>query len=158
MSEVTVAEERPVHGEAVELLRQFAAFSAALYPPKAEPQAEADAQADASSLLADNVRFFVARRDGKALGCMALVRTGPDKAELRRCFVTEAARGQGVGYGLLQASEAAARAQQLRLIQLETGNRNIAALRLYRGCGYHDRGPFGAYPDNGVSVFLEKTL
>jgi ribosomal protein S18 acetylase RimI-like enzyme len=46
----------------------------------------------------------------------------------------------------------------MRVIQLETGNRNIAALRLYHGCGYHDRSPFGRYPDNGVSVFLEKTL
>ena len=46
----------------------------------------------------------------------------------------------------------------MHLIQLETGIRNHAALRLYRGSGYHDRGPFGDYPDNGVSVFLEKTL
>jgi putative acetyltransferase len=152
MSEVTVAEERPDQAETAELLRQSDAFSAALYPPGTR------VLTDAASLSAGNVRFFVARRDGKALGCMALARTGPDKGELQRCFVTEEARGQGVGFALLQASEAAARAQKMRVIQLETGNRNIAALRLYRGNGYHDRGPFGAYPDNGVSVFLEKTL
>ena len=46
----------------------------------------------------------------------------------------------------------------MRLIRLETGIRNNAALRLYRGSGFHDRGPFGGYPDDGVSVFLEKTL
>jgi putative acetyltransferase len=152
MSEVTVAEERPDRGEAIELLRQSDAFSDALYPPGTRQLTAA------SSLGADNVRFFVARRDGRALGCMALTRTGPDKGELQRCFVTEAARGQGVGFALLQASEAAAREEKMRVIQLETGNRNIAALRLYRGCGYHDRGPFGGYPDNRVSVFLEKTL
>jgi putative acetyltransferase len=152
MSEVTVAEEQPDQAEAAELMRQSAAFSAALYPPGTR------ALADPSSLTAGNVHFFVARRDGTALGCMALVRTGPDRGELQRCFVTEAARGQGVGFALLQASEAAACAEKMRLIQLETGNRNIAALRLYRGCGYRDRGPFGRYPDNGVSVFLEKML
>ncbi|MBV8779058.1 MAG: GNAT family N-acetyltransferase [Alphaproteobacteria bacterium] len=113
---------------------------------------------DMPGLLAGNVRFFVARRDGEALGCMALVRTGPDKGELKRCFVTDAARGQGVGFKLLQAAEAAAREQEMHRIQLETGNLNHAALRLYRGCGFHDRGPFDGYPDDGVSVFLEKRL
>ena len=89
---------------------------------------------------------------------MALVRTGPDKGELKRCFVTAAARGQGVGLALLLSAEKAAREEGMRAIQLETGNLNHAALRLYRGSGYHDRGPFGDYPDNGVSVFLEKPL
>lgn len=152
MSEVTVAEERSDQAETAELMRQSDAFSAALYPPGTR------VLTDVASLSAENVRFFVARRDGKVLGCMALAGTGADKGELQRCFVMEEARGQGVGFALLQASEAAAREQKMRVIQLETGNRNIAALRLYRGNGYHDRGPFGSYPDNGVSVFLEKTL
>jgi putative acetyltransferase len=152
MTDLTVAEERPDQSETVALLRQSDAFSLALYPP------EHRHQADLPTLLGGNVRFFVARRDGRALGCMALVRTGPDKGELKRCFVTEEARGQGVGFALLTAAEAAARQQKMRIIQLETGNRNIAALRLYRGTGYHERGPFGAYPDDGVSVFMEKTL
>jgi putative acetyltransferase len=152
MTDLVIAEERPDQGEAVELIRQSDAFSIALYPP------EHRYQIDIPALLADNVRFFVARRDGRALGCMALARTGPGKGELKRCFVTEEARGQGVGFALLTAAETAAREEKMRVIQLETGNRNIAALRLYRGCGYHDRGPFGDYPDNGVSVFLEKRL
>jgi putative acetyltransferase len=149
---LTVAEERPDQGEAIDLLRQSDEFAASLYPP------ENRYPIDVPELLAASARFFVARRDGQALGCMALVRTGPDKAELKRCFVTAEARGQGVGLALLLAAEAAARQDKMRTIQLETGNLNHAALRLYRGCGYHDRGPFGAYPDNGVSVFLEKTI
>jgi putative acetyltransferase len=148
----TIAEEAPDSPEVRELLAQSDAFSQALYPP------EHHTQASLPALLAENVRFFVARRDSDALGCMALVRTGADKGELKRCFVTDAARGQGVGFALLTAAEGAARAQGMRIIQLETGNRNIAALRLYRGCGYHERGPFGEFPDDGVSVFLEKAL
>ena len=149
---VVIAEERADQPEAAELLRQSDAFAASLYPP------EHRHMIDMPELLAGNVRFFVARRDGAALGCMALVRTGPDKGELKRCFVTDAARGQGVGFKLLLAAEAAAREQAMRVIQLETGNLNQAALRLYRGNGFHERGPFGDYPDDGVSVYMEKTL
>jgi putative acetyltransferase len=149
---VVVAEESTDTPEAAELARQFDAYVVALYPP------EYRGKVDAAVMSVEDTRFFVARRGGQALGCMALVRTGPDKAELKRCFVTQEARGQGIGFALLTAAEAAARQDKLRLIQLETGIRNIAALRLYRGCGFHDRGPFGFYPDDGVSVFLEKTL
>jgi putative acetyltransferase len=152
MTDLKIAEERPDRGDAITLLRQSDEFAIALYPP------EHQHLIDLPELLASNVRFFVARRDGRALGCMALVRTGPDKGELKRCFVAASARGQGVGGALLLAAEAAAREQKMRAIQLETGNLNQAALRLYRGSGFHDRGPFGDYPDNGVSVFLEKTL
>ena len=152
MADLIIAEERPDRPEAAELLRESDAFAASLYPPQHVHMA------DLPALLADNVRFFVARRDGTALGCMALVRTGPDRGELKRCFVTDAVRGQGAGFALLQAAEAAAREQGMRLIQLETGNLNHAALRLYRGNGFHERGPFGSYPDDGVSVYMEKTL
>jgi putative acetyltransferase len=149
---VVIAEERADQPEAAELLRQSDAFAASLYPP------EHRHMIDMPELLAGNVRFFVARRGCSALGCMALVRTGADKGELKRCFVIDAARGQGVGFALLLAAEAAAREQGMRLIQLETGNLNQAALRLYRGNGFHERGPFGDYPDDGVSVYMEKTL
>ena len=149
---LSVAEESTDTPEAAELARQFDAYVVALYPPEYRPKV------DVAALSSSDTRFFVARRGGRALGCMALVRTGPDKAELRRCFVTQEARGQGIGFALLSAAEAAAREQKMHRIQLETGNRNIAALRLYRGCGFRDRGPFDGYPDDGVSVFLEKTL
>jgi putative acetyltransferase len=41
---------------------------------------------------------------------------------------------------------------------LETGRDQAEALRLYRRAGYAVRGPFGGYPDNGLSVFMDKAL
>ncbi len=41
---------------------------------------------------------------------------------------------------------------------LETGSDQTEALRLYQRAGYTLRGPFGAYPDNGLSVFFGKAL
>ena len=95
MTNAMIAEEAPDTAGARELLRQSDEFAISLYPP------EHRYLIDMPELLADNVRFFVARRDGVALGCMALVRGPHGKGELKRCFVTAAARGQGVGGALL---------------------------------------------------------
>src|ERR1700685_4324389 len=110
MTDVTVTEELRDKSEVGELLAQSDAFLSALYPPEHQRR-----QPAVTALLGENVHFLVARRDGKALGCMALIRSGPDKGELKRCFVTEAARGQGAGLAMLLAAEAAARAQKMRV-------------------------------------------
>jgi putative acetyltransferase len=41
---------------------------------------------------------------------------------------------------------------------LETGRDQHEAVRLYERCGFVRRGPFGCYPDNGLSLFYEKRL
>jgi hypothetical protein len=46
----------------------------------------------------------------------------------------------------------------VRRLRLETGARQPAALSLYRAAGFQPRGPFGAYAENGTSLFFEKIL
>jgi ribosomal protein S18 acetylase RimI-like enzyme len=41
---------------------------------------------------------------------------------------------------------------------LETGRESPDAIALYRRCGYHERRSFGAYTENGSSIFMEKVL
>jgi putative acetyltransferase len=41
---------------------------------------------------------------------------------------------------------------------LETGREQFEAVRLYERCGYIERGAYGGYPDNGLSVFYGKAL
>ncbi len=43
-------------------------------------------------------------------------------------------------------------------MRLETGERSTEAIRAYERLGYHRCGPFGAYLENGSSVFMEKPL
>jgi putative acetyltransferase len=147
-----VAVEDPRGIDLAPLLAQSDAYSASLYPP------ESRHQPDLRSLSAANVRFFVARADGVAVGCAALVIGRDDTIELKRMFVDAAARGKGVGQALLEANEAAACLEGVRLIQLETGIHNSAALRFYRRLGYVDREPFGSYRVDPLSVFMEKSL
>src|SRR5437899_492654 len=46
-------------------------------------------------------RLWVAERDGRIVGCIAVVAGGPETAQLRWYLVDPAARGAGVGRGLL---------------------------------------------------------
>ncbi len=44
------------------------------------------------------------------------------------------------------------------LMQLETGIKQPEAIALYRKLGYAERGPFGTYQPDPLSLFMEKRL
>ena len=59
---------------------------------------------------------------------------------------------------VVAALEATMHRQGVTLAWLETGGDQLEAIRLYERCGYKRRGPFGGYPDSGLSLFFEKRL
>jgi putative acetyltransferase len=111
------------------------------------------------ALAQPDVQFFTAREaDSKTLlGCGAVKNCG-DYGEVKSFFVTDAARGKGIGAALIRQIEDQARADELPLLRLETAELLAAACRLYERHGFTRRGPFGDYQDNGTSVFMEKPL
>ena len=109
-------------------------------------------------MLALDVRFIVARLDGLLVGCGGYAMDKEGAAELKRIFVLETARGQGVARRILDALENSARAEGVSVMQLETGVKSTEALSLYHRFGYCERGPFGSYRHDPLSVFMEKTL
>jgi putative acetyltransferase len=150
---VEVAPASPREPEALALLRQSDAYFAALYP------AESNHLLGVDELDRPGVRFLLARRHGRALGCGALV-LGPagGEGELKRLFVVPEARGHGVGREILAALETTARQAGVRTLRLETGVAQPESLGLYRRHGYVERGPFGGYGPDPLSVFMEKRL
>ncbi|WP_425260528.1 GNAT family N-acetyltransferase [Rubrivivax sp. RP6-9] len=148
---LTIRPERPDQADVVALLDALDAYLASLYPP------EANHILDVQALLASDVRFLVARRDGVAVGTGA-VRLGPGYGEVKRMYVAPTQRGQRIAEQLLQALEAQLRSEGIAQARLETGRDQAEALRLYQRCGYTRCAPFGGYPDNGLSVFLGKAL
>ncbi|WP_374449201.1 GNAT family N-acetyltransferase [Stella sp.] len=152
MRDVILARESPHLPEVAELLRGSDAYSRALYPP------ESSYLIDPDQLARPEVRFFVARIDGAAVGCGAVVIRGGGFGELKRIFVADAARGRGVGQRLLSVLETAARAEGVHTLQLETGPLSHPALALYHRNGYRERGPFADYPEDPMSVFMEKRI
>jgi putative acetyltransferase len=149
---LSIAQESPRQPEVLTLFEQSDAYAASLYPQ------EGHYPVDADYLSVPHVRFLVARWQGAAVGCCALVMGADHIAELKRMIVDPAARGRGIGRGLMAAIEEVAMTEGIRLIQLETGPANGPALALYRACGYQERGRFGMYEPSPYSLFMERVL
>jgi putative acetyltransferase len=150
-NDMVIGAESPLQPEIERLIAASNAYSASLYP------IEGRRPADIARLAAADVRFLVARRDGIAVGCAALL-LDPPSGEIKRMFVSTEARGLKLGAGLLAALEDEARRAGLSRLRLETGPRNAAALALYTASGYQPCGPFPPYGPSPHSVFMEKSL
>lgn len=115
-----------------------------------------------AQIFQPNVRLFVARLDGEAIGCGA-VAFFDGYAEVKRMYTREKARGLGVGKALLGRIEAEARNAGKTVLRLETGTLQAAAIGLYEGAGFRACGPFGHYATLAprriaTSLFYEKPL
>jgi len=109
-----------------------------------------------------DIRFFLARSNGIPVGCGGVAFFG-DFAEVKRMYVRDVARGRGVAQALLARIESEARDTGFAWLKLETGVRQVAALRFYRRAGFRDCAAFGAYATMApqaiaTSLFLEKRL
>src|SRR4051812_7599565 len=127
-----VNQEPPRQPDVVRLIEALDAYLAARYP------AESNHRLDVEALCAPEIRFFVARLAGKAIGCGALRLDPSGYGEVKRMYVDPAARGQKVGRALLLRIEEEARAERLTALRLETGIHQPEALGLYRTTGYRE--------------------
>jgi GNAT superfamily N-acetyltransferase len=84
--------------------------------------------------------------DGRPAGCVALRRIDEEACEMKRMFVYEALRGEGVGRALGQAIIDEARGAGYRTMYLDTSIRQHEAQMLYRRLGFLDIGPYYELP------------
>jgi putative acetyltransferase len=147
-----VCRESPDQPEVARLLALADERSASLYP------AESRHGLSLAALIGHEARFYVARCGGEATGCGGYVLLPEHVAEMKRVFVSESERGQGIGRAIVEALEAGAGAERVDRIYLETGVRSDEAIRLYRRLGYAECGPFAAYRSDPLSVFMVKSL
>lgn len=117
---------------------------AVLFTQEAEFSPDAEAQARGlARIIADpqTGAILVARREGEAIGMANVLYTvstalGERVALLEDMVVAPAARGQGVGSGLLRAAIAHARSAGCRRVTLLTDAGNEAAQRFYAQHGF----------------------
>jgi GNAT superfamily N-acetyltransferase len=90
------------------------------------------------------------------VGCGGIKQLDDETAELKRIYVSEAARGQGLGRRLLQRLEALARELGYERVRLDTGDLQPEALALFRSAGYVD---IPDYNDNTWATYwMQKQL
>ncbi len=147
-----IAFESPDQPAVIALIADLDAYQLSLYPP------ESVYALDLPSLMQPHVRFAVARdAAGAIVGCGAVVLT-PEYGEIKRMYVQPAARGQGLARGVLALLEQAALAHGCPQMVLESGPFQPEALGLYERHGFQRCGPYGDYPDDPLSVFMQKPL
>jgi ribosomal protein S18 acetylase RimI-like enzyme len=81
-------------------------------------------------------RIFMAVRHGEAVGCCALLRTGPREFEVAKMAVTESCQRGGIGRRLLEKAIAEARTSGAARLFLETNRKLAPAIRLYESLGF----------------------
>ena len=122
------------------------------------------------AIFQPHVRFFIARRNGEALGCGGIALFA-DFAEVKRMYVRPHARGRGRGKGgvggvadciIAKLIDEAINAG-LNILRLETGTEQLAAIRFYERSGFTRCGafePYASMPPKAIStsVFMEMRI
>jgi GNAT superfamily N-acetyltransferase len=121
---------------------------------------DAELQALADRYGPPNGRTLIATLEGRVVAGGAWRRSGDAVCELKRVYVTDAARGHGLGRKLCEALMASARAEGFTRMQLDTGDRMTEALALYDRLGFQSIAPYNTYPARLLEhmVFLECAL
>ena len=153
---ITVEAVQTATDEVRDLIRELDDTLAALYVPEQQHGLSLDA------IFQPDVRFFIARLDGVAVGCGGVALFGTF-AEVKRMYVRDNARGRGIAQAVLARIEREAKESGRNLLCLETGDRQLAAIRLYERAGFQRCTAFGDYGGMrphaiATSIFMEKRL
>ncbi|MDI9349815.1 MAG: GNAT family N-acetyltransferase [Candidatus Symbiobacter sp.] len=156
MTEATLsfAQIRADDPQLAALLAASDAYFAALYP------AASNHLEDATTLAQPNVTIYGAWVDAQLVACGAvkIMRDDGEYGEIKRVFVAEGWRQQGLAQRIMEKLHAHLRDHGVAVARLETGINEGATLRFYHRLGYRHRPPFGHYAFDPLSVFMEKSL
>jgi putative acetyltransferase len=150
----TIAEEHPLTPDLALLFDRHTADMHADTPP------ESIHMMDKTTLATPGIRFFVLRDAGVPLAMGAYKRIDATHAEIKSMHVLSEARGRGLSKAMLDHLVAAARADGIARLSLETGVQPtfVAARSLYERAGFMDCPPFDGYGPDPNSIFMTKVL
>ena len=78
--------------------------------------------------------------------------------EIRRLYVKPSYRGKGLSRRIMQILLHHAGEEEIPIIKLETGPKQIQSIHLYENLGFVQCEPFGEYKANPNSLFMELAL
>jgi putative acetyltransferase len=100
-------------------------------------------------------RIFMALKDGRPVGCVALLKMDDGGYEVAKMTVSEDLRGSGLGRLLMQRCIDAGAEMGAKRLYLETNSSLGPALGLYRAMGFKDLAPVET-PYARADVFMER--
>ena len=101
---------------------------------------------------------LVGARVGGRLAGIGGVEVDGEAAELKRFYVAPEHRGAGVADAVMAALVEHARERGVRVLRLETGDQQHAALRFYRRHGFAQVPRFAPYTESATSICLQRAL
>lgn len=104
--------------------------------------------------------LLLAEMDGAPVGCGMSHRLSDTASEIKRVYVTEAARGTGLGRAICTRLIDQARADGYATLYLDTSKALTTARALYTNLGFTERGPYQPVPDaaRDIVCFYEMSL
>jgi putative acetyltransferase len=102
--------------------------------------------------------FLVARRDGNAVGCGALVPLDEYCVEVKRMFVAKEERGLGIATMILAELERLSREFDYDAMRLETGIKQPESIALYGKAGFYRIPNFPPFENDLSAVCFEKRI
>ena len=107
----------------------------------------------------DKIKFAIIAYDYELpVGCGAIKEYDQDRMEIKRMYVLENRRGQGIASAILKELERWAIDLNIKSCLLETGKKQPEAIALYKKNGYQIIPNFGQYEKVENSVCFEKML
>jgi putative acetyltransferase len=125
-----------------------------------EPKDEASFADPQGTILNRGGRILFAVKDGRPVGCCALLAMSPGHFEVGKMAVAESAQGCGIGRRLLETVIAEARAAGAQRLYLETNWKLTPAIRLYESVGFRHLPAERIVPSpySRANVFMELML
>jgi len=137
----------------------IAALNAELAAQYADIPGSTHFRLDADDVAPGRGAFLVGWSGDEPVGCGAIRRLDDGSAEIKRMYVVPDRRGRGYGRKLLHALIDEARRLGIRRVVLETGNRQLGALALYRSYGFVEIPAYGEYVNSpSTSVCMAKDV
>jgi DNA-binding MarR family transcriptional regulator/GNAT superfamily N-acetyltransferase len=156
-STVRIEVTDPAHPDAVLCIARYFAELGDIFEGGFDPGITTPAGEDA--LRAPAGAFLVARLHGEPIGCVGVKFHADRLAEIKRLWISPAARGLGLGRRVLSEAEALAARHGSERVRLDTNRTLLAAIALYRASGYREIPAFNTehYAHHWFEKLLERS-
>lgn len=152
--QITIEPADPEDPRVLQCVQSYVDELSRVFETTFDPVTSGDPESD--SMRAPNGVFLLAMSDGLPIACGALSNKGNQTGEIKRVWISPAARGLGLAKRLMTDLEDRARALGMTRLVLDTNGRLTTALNLYRTTGWTE---IDRYNDNPYAEhFFEKHL